>query len=175
MPKVVDRQAIRRDLAARAVPLFRESGFHALGMRGLASALGVSKGTLYHYFPSKQALFDACFEVVMDLDVVPPPADASPGERAAALVALALAMEADFGGELRLMLDYVSGLSAEEVRSDASLGVALAGYREAVAGIVGEERADPALRQLLGVLIHRLFDGGSTGMDSLQAFCSTVE
>ena len=34
-------------------------------MRGVAQHLGVSKSALYHYFPTKEALFLACTQQVM--------------------------------------------------------------------------------------------------------------
>lgn len=49
--------AKRRQILDGARTLFRQLGFDAASMDGIARAAGVSKGTLYVYFPSKQALF----------------------------------------------------------------------------------------------------------------------
>lgn len=59
MPKIVDQEAYRRELVAGATRLFSESGFGSVTMRQVAKAIGVSTGTLYHYFPSKHKLFEA--------------------------------------------------------------------------------------------------------------------
>lgn len=59
MPKVVDHHAYRLELLERAAPLFVEVGFESLTTRQLCRHLGVSTGTLYHYFPSKEKFFEA--------------------------------------------------------------------------------------------------------------------
>lgn len=46
------RERIRR----AAATLFREKGFHGTSMQDLADAVGITKSSLYHHFPSKQAL-----------------------------------------------------------------------------------------------------------------------
>ncbi len=58
MPKIVDRDLYRGELLDRCFPLFTERGYAAMTMRQLAIGLGVSTGTLYHYFESKQAIFE---------------------------------------------------------------------------------------------------------------------
>ena len=49
----------RRQLLDRAVELFAEHGYDELSMAAFARAAGISKPLLYHYFPSKQKLFEA--------------------------------------------------------------------------------------------------------------------
>ncbi|MBD0269810.1 MAG: TetR/AcrR family transcriptional regulator [Cyanobacteria bacterium Co-bin8] len=58
MPKIVDHDQYRRELLRQCFDLFAEKGYAALTMRQVAQGLGVSTGTLYHYFPSKEALFE---------------------------------------------------------------------------------------------------------------------
>ncbi len=58
MPKIVDRELYRADLLDRCFPLFTERGYAAITMRQIAEGLGVSTGTLYHYFESKQDIFE---------------------------------------------------------------------------------------------------------------------
>jgi AcrR family transcriptional regulator len=60
-------QAERREATARAVleaamRLFGEAGFDAVTVDEIAAAAGVAKGAVYHYFPSKEALFEAVLE-----------------------------------------------------------------------------------------------------------------
>ena len=57
MPKIVDRDQYRKELLMKSFDLFAQKGYSSLTMRQLAQGLGVSTGTLYHYFPSKEALF----------------------------------------------------------------------------------------------------------------------
>lgn len=43
-------------LIAKAVELYRRRGYHQTTMADVATACGLLKGSLYHYFPSKEAL-----------------------------------------------------------------------------------------------------------------------
>jgi AcrR family transcriptional regulator len=69
MPKVVDHLQYRRDLLRQSLDLFAEKGYGSLTMRQLAEALGVSTGTLYHYFPSKESLFIQLIEELTEQDI----------------------------------------------------------------------------------------------------------
>lgn len=57
-PDVLDT-AKRRQILDGARRVFFERGFDAASMNDITRAAGVSKGTIYAYFPSKEALFDA--------------------------------------------------------------------------------------------------------------------
>lgn len=49
----------REEVLRAAAELFAEQGFHAVGMRAIADAVGVRGSSLYHYFPSKVDLLHA--------------------------------------------------------------------------------------------------------------------
>jgi AcrR family transcriptional regulator len=54
------RKDLRREtILAVAGEVFAEEGFQAASMSSIAARLGGSKGTLYNYFDSKEALFEA--------------------------------------------------------------------------------------------------------------------
>lgn len=57
MPKVVDHEGYRRELAEKSFEVFARLGFAACTMRVLANELQVSTGTLYHYFATKEDVF----------------------------------------------------------------------------------------------------------------------
>src|SRR5262245_59317728 len=61
---VLDRQdnAKRRQIIDGAREVFLAQGFDAASMGEIARQAGVSKGTLYVYFDSKEALFEATVE-----------------------------------------------------------------------------------------------------------------
>ena len=58
MPKIVDRDQYRKELINKCFDIFSEKGYSSVTMREIASEIGVSTGTLYHYFPSKESLFE---------------------------------------------------------------------------------------------------------------------
>ena len=57
MPKVVDHEKYKAELLVKCFDLFADKGYGTLTMRELASELGVSTGTLYHYWSGKQEIF----------------------------------------------------------------------------------------------------------------------
>lgn len=62
-PSATQATAIDHAILDSARALFFDEGFDATAMERIASAAGVSKGTLYSRYPSKEALFSALVEV----------------------------------------------------------------------------------------------------------------
>ncbi len=64
MPKIAEtaRAARREQIIAAGVACFAQSGYHSTTMADVAAQAGVSKGTPYLYFDSKEALFLALHE-----------------------------------------------------------------------------------------------------------------
>ena len=56
MPKIVDHDAQRARFAEAAVRLIARDGFEGVTMRAVAAEAGLSYGSLFHYFPSKDEL-----------------------------------------------------------------------------------------------------------------------
>ncbi len=54
----------RRHIFETALALFREKGFDATTMQGIAERAQVAKGAAYYYFPSKEAIIRAYYEVI---------------------------------------------------------------------------------------------------------------
>lgn len=52
----------RQELLDRALVLFSQRGYDAVGVREVVEAVGVTKPTLYHYFSSKRGLLDALLQ-----------------------------------------------------------------------------------------------------------------
>src|SRR5215212_6469149 len=50
---------------AAALRLFREKGYHATSMQDIAAAVGLYKGSLYHYIGAKEDLLARVFERAM--------------------------------------------------------------------------------------------------------------
>lgn len=53
MPKIVDHNNYRQELLEKSLNLFTRKGYSNVNMKEIATEIGVSTGTLYHYFPSK--------------------------------------------------------------------------------------------------------------------------
>lgn len=172
MPKQVDHKKYRTELANRAAKIFSERGYNGLGMRQIAKELGISKSALYHYFPSKDALFTACTEVITSFEIVPEEREnlekLDKAEKVKALIRFFRELEKDFHGELNLMMDYLRNLSVEEVAKDKNMVLANSRYEALVASYVGIENASPILCMMYGTLLQRLFDGQQTQFEAVE-------
>jgi AcrR family transcriptional regulator len=69
MPKIVDREAYRREILEKCLHLFSRKGYAKVTMREIAAAVGVSTGTLYHYFPTKENIQESLFAHIMESNV----------------------------------------------------------------------------------------------------------
>ncbi len=56
MPKIVNHDEYRRELLTKSFNLFTRKGYTNITMDEIAAEIGVSKGILYHYFPSKEKM-----------------------------------------------------------------------------------------------------------------------
>ncbi|HET6592488.1 MAG TPA: TetR family transcriptional regulator, partial [Xanthomonadales bacterium] len=56
MPKIVDHDAQRVRFAQAAIRLLARDGFEGMTMRAVAAEAGLSYGSLFHYFDSKDQL-----------------------------------------------------------------------------------------------------------------------
>ena len=58
-PKIVDKEQRRLEIALAALEVFAREGFETTSISQIAKAIGIGKGTVYEYFPSKEALIGA--------------------------------------------------------------------------------------------------------------------
>jgi AcrR family transcriptional regulator len=68
MPKIIDRDAYRKQMLDTSFQVLAQKGY-AFPMRQIAATLGVSTGTLYHYFPSKRVLFEQVSEHIVHKNI----------------------------------------------------------------------------------------------------------
>ena len=176
MPKIIDRDAYRAELAGKAIAVFTEHGYNGLGMRGIAEAIGVSKSALYHYFPAKKDLFSACTELVTQeqnlygngIDAAVPE---TPDQKVLTLLAN---LDARFRGELVLMLDYTRERSAQDIAGDALLRKADNRFIGELAKVVGSAKATQAYALVMGGLMTRLLNGQQTSLEEIADWILTL-
>lgn len=175
MPKIVDHQAYRRELAIKAVDIFTEHGVNGLGMRGIAEALGISKSALYHYFPSKDELFKASTEVFLEPSSLYGLVDGEPlpqGKKER-LIKLVTTLDSRFRGELTLMLEYTKAKEVQQISDDSLLALANQQFKIELGKAVGTSR-NQAFALLFGGLTMRLFDGEKTEIASIVEWILTL-
>ncbi len=70
-PKVVDKDARKREIAQAALGVFAKRGFETASISEVAKVAGIGKGTVYEYFDSKESLiFGALLEWVQAFDTM---------------------------------------------------------------------------------------------------------
>jgi AcrR family transcriptional regulator len=108
---------LHEQILSEAKRLFIEQGYHALSMRQIAEAVGVSKAALYYHFRDKQELFLAILESY--LDVIEAILDRVQAEgttcrqQISALVETILSQPAEQRAIIRLASQEMAQLSAE--------------------------------------------------------------
>jgi len=107
VPRIVDHDEKRREILDSVLPLLSASGYAAVGVRELAEAAGISRSALYHYFPSKAALFAALIERMAqrDLDALGEVTASSRAEGLATLFAVTREGRGFVEQQLRLLLE----------------------------------------------------------------------
>jgi AcrR family transcriptional regulator len=70
-----ERQRHRNEILSAALRLFSQKGFHEVSMQEIAAEAEFATGTLYNFFPSKEALFEeltqSCAErIITDLSAI---------------------------------------------------------------------------------------------------------
>ena len=175
MPKVAEqtRAARREQIIAAGLACFSRSGYHAATMADVAAQAGVSKGTPYLYFDSKEALFLSLHEEW----------DCGAGRRIDAAVA---ALAEGERGSPRKVLHAVAGAIATHVMAEPQTcrvlmeARALAAHEPAIADAVRvtDARAHQQLEELIAAgisagewpqetdpaLAARLFTAGLYGL-----------
>ena len=56
MPKIVNRERKRSEIARKAIEILAKRGFQATTIQDIADAAGLGKGTIYHYFNNKEEI-----------------------------------------------------------------------------------------------------------------------
>lgn len=165
MPKVVDHAAYRAELLDGCAELFAARGYSGLSTREIAEALGVSTGTLYHYFDGKRDLFLRLVEHLTE-DLVATVRDGltpgeSPEERLDALLADVAEREEWYARYNRLCLDH---LRERPVGGEAVMAATLQRATEALADALSLTPAGArfVFVTLFGLVIERDLDGGAT-------------
>uniref|UniRef100_A0A832M2K3 TetR/AcrR family transcriptional regulator n=1 Tax=Oscillatoriales cyanobacterium SpSt-402 TaxID=2282168 RepID=A0A832M2K3_9CYAN len=167
MPKIVDHDQYRKELLSHCLDIIADKGYAAITMRQIAVGLGVSTGTLYHYFPSKENLFEQLVEyisyqdtseaVIAELKALPTRA-----ERIEAIFNYIAEHEEYFLHQTLMLLDFSRQKSREAINSHQTLRRAGERYEKALMRVL--EIDDPAMMILImnlfdGLIVRRLYQG----------------
>lgn len=163
MPKIVDREQYRKELLDKCFELFADKGYAAITMRQIAEGLGVSTGTLYHYFPNKKELFEQLVEQMSQQDILMAAAELTEEqtliERVETLGKFLTKNEEYFVKQSAILLDFSQHTNAEEIQHDSVLAKADDRYKQGLKEMLGIE--DPTVIQFIlcfinGLIVERL-------------------
>ncbi|MGH1561633.1 TetR/AcrR family transcriptional regulator [Mumia sp. DW29H23] len=152
------RTSRRADVRATAARIFREYGYSSATMDLIADTVGLNKGTLYHYYPSKSAILyellsDQVDETIALVEKVP--ADARPHERLRELVRLQVEHVAGISDELAVFFHEIpwieKNLDADQVKD---LRQRIETYRGITEGLLTEGSEAGELRELDAAMIQ---------------------
>lgn len=164
MPKIVNRDKYRQELLMKSFDLFAQKGYSSITMRQLAQDIGVSTGTLYHYFPSKEALFLQLVEELEKQSILHFLAEAgnppTVRERIESLFSYVAKNEEQIGKQSMLWIDFHQhqDLSNSSIKQnlreiDEQTTKQLAKYLQ----ITDRALVDLVLNLLYGLILRRLF------------------
>jgi AcrR family transcriptional regulator len=148
MPKIVDHEQRREELAEAVWRLASQEGLDAVTIRRVAAEAGWSTGALHHYFPDKEELLLFAFRMVADRvgrRVAAARATAGePLELLRELLAIGLPLDAERRDETRVWFASL-GLALTRPALARAQGAAYAQWRRLVASALEAAQAEGAL------------------------------
>ncbi|NJN88511.1 MAG: TetR/AcrR family transcriptional regulator [Leptolyngbyaceae cyanobacterium SL_7_1] len=156
MPKIVDQEQYRKELLRKAFDLLAEKGYANVTTRQLAKELGISTGAMYHYFPSKKALFEQLVEEMGQQDVGMlqrrVAGATSLNQRITMLGTFLIENEAYFVKQTAIWTDFCMNSNLEEMTSNDVFRRVDQRYRQAIAEALN--LADPRMAQFIWTLVN---------------------
>lgn len=156
MPKIVDQEQYRQELLRKSFDLLAEKGYANVTTRQLAQELGISTGAMYHYFPSKKALFEQLVEAMGQQDVAAlqhmVAGKHTLGERLASMGTFLIENEAYFVKQTAIWTDFCINSDSEEVSSNQVFQRVDQRYCQAIAETL--ELRDRRIVQFIWTLVN---------------------
>lgn len=165
MPRVVDHEAQRANLLGKAFEIFSDRGYAATSMRELAKGLGVSTGTLYHYFGGKDDIFEQMVSWTSERDILDAlsavSVAAGPQERLQAVFEWIRANEIYLQRRILLVFDFQRHRTDPAGRAIVERAARV--YRDTFSAMVGVSGAAWSL--MVGMLTQGLLEADSVNPD----------
>jgi AcrR family transcriptional regulator len=166
MPKIVDHDQYRKELLTKCFDLFARKGYASVTMRQIAQEIGVSTGTLYHYFPSKQALFWQLYDEFNERDTASMNAVLNNThtlqERITAIFDYIAQNEDYFFKQFLITSDFYQQQDRTEILANETLKRNYELNQDFVVKALGTEDPDVvnfAISLVTGIMVVRLFEG----------------
>lgn len=179
MPKIIDHEQRREEIALRSAELFLVHGYKNIGMRQLCDQLGMSKSALYYYYKSKDELFRAATEAIVnfDSDAIahrPSAEQATPAQRVENFLLIMQQIAPRYFQELKLVSDYIDVIGQEQIADDECMKLANQKYLAMLSHYVSKELGEMLFTLLLGLLNHQLLIGRTLESSYITKLVSTT-
>lgn len=161
MPKIVDHDAYREQILEGCYELFAREGYAAITLRRLSKELGISTGAIYHYFESKEAIFEQTVAYIARQELSSAILEVQSGTtREERLLSLVRFLH-EHDERLRLLLMLIFDFSRQSVSAADSdiFSIALNTYVDAIIANLPEIPAEDArfvVDMLLGTVVRRV-------------------
>jgi AcrR family transcriptional regulator len=145
------REERRRQILESALAVFSQKGFHASNVSDVAAHAGVSQGTIYWYFSSKEELFDAAIMAYFAGFGIEMAAVLQSGETASEkLRAIARSMDQFVTGAQQVFVAFLGYWASSQDRQDsAQFWIDLLHeYTDEVVGVIEEGIKNGEFRQV---------------------------
>lgn len=161
MPKIVDHEAYREQILAGCYELFAREGFAAVTLRRLSRELGISTGAIYHYFESKEALFEQTVDYISRVELSSAISEVQAGKTREERLGSLIRFLREHDERLRLLLMLVFEFTRQSMTSSDSeiFAAALNTYVESIVTYLPEIPAEDArfvVDMMLGTIVRRV-------------------
>ncbi len=175
MPKIIDAQQYRQELLSKCFHLFANRGYTNVTTRQIAKELKVSTGTLYHYFPHKQELFEQLVEQIslQDIEILNKiDKNQSISQKITALGQLLLENQEYLVKQAAIWDNFYQQQSAKEINNNSVFQQADRRYQQAILELL--ELKDPELAKFIWTLIDGIIIDQIDNEDS-SSFTTQIE
>jgi AcrR family transcriptional regulator len=179
MPKIVDHEQMRSTILEGCYRLFAENDYASVTMQSIARTLGVSTGTLYHYFPNKQAIFQALVDAVTsaEFDLATRKVTAAEDAKARLEAYIGFLKENEALIQTNLLIMASVYRHRDELLSGELLRYLGEQYREKIAAFISSD--DPDLIQFVfsfftGLIVQRMMFGEEVSFEAQTAYLKQV-
>jgi AcrR family transcriptional regulator len=154
MPKIVDFEKQRKEILFKCFDLFADKGYANVTTRQLCQEIGVSTGALYHYFPSKKALFEQLVDEISRQDVLllKTAVGETLAERIEALGRLLVSHENHFVKQAIVWIDFYQHNDVREINTNPIFQQVDDRYQQSMNNLLGI--GEPKIARFVWTLIN---------------------
>lgn len=168
-PRIVDKDEKKKLIVMAAMQVIAKNGLNNTKMVDIAKAAGIGKGTIYEYFKSKDDIFWAGFNFLMqDMEVEMGKRlfkVTDPAEKLVAIIEAFFASFESFHDSMYIMFDYwAEGIRKRDGKAEMHLKEIYVEYRAYMSSILDEGKEKGIFRDINSNMVASSILGAMDGM-----------